>query len=113
LQKFVEQYIGIPTQIGRPIHYVSNNQDVTLHDTRYATAVGLVLLAAKSANESMIEVEIEAPIKIEAETPIKTINVIEETPQPKKSKLNWAFNLKEKFNSMILDEQNYKEFEQD
>lgn len=114
LQKFVEQYLGIPTQIGRPIHYVSNNQDVTLHDTRYATAVGLVLLAAKSANETMIEVEIEAPIKIEVSAPIIKQEVTKLENAEVKKPYNWANNLKEKIKkSMFLDTDYYNEFEQD
>jgi cell division protein FtsA len=114
LKNYVEQFTGIPTQIGRPNAYLSNLKDRSLADTMYSTAIGLVLLAAKNANNDMVETKEEIERSKIVEKPevidFQEEKVIEPIKAAKKGSL-WAEILKTKFAPLLLDENTVKDFE--
>jgi len=115
LKNYVEQFTGIHTQIGRPNAYLSNLKDRSLTDTMYSTAIGLVLLAAKNANNDMVVTpeEIEKSKKVEVpqiEDFEEETNVVPVKKVAKKGS-GWADRLKSKFDSLLLDENTVKDFE--
>lgn len=99
LKDFVEQCTGIHTQIGLPISRLSNLQDKSYVQTRYATGIGLALLAADRYNNKTTNVIVQDKEE-EIKSAISQLDIIEDKP-----KSFTLFNrLKKSFSDMLLDE---------
>jgi cell division protein FtsA len=115
LKNYVEQFTGIHTQIGRPNAYLSNLKDRSLADTMYSTAIGLVLLAAKNANNDMVvtpeEIEKSKVVEVPQIEDFEEEKIVVPVKKVAKKGSGWADRLKSKFDSLLLDENTVKDFE--